>query len=102
MIKSITSIILATSLVACFSDNDNSNSEPVSLSTMAGVWDASVTDPIRGKDESYMVIDNQGSFILYDYMGEIRYRERTAYLKLWRCVTATLKTPLMNNRALRQ
>lgn len=73
MLKPLVSIILSTSLLACSSDSDESANSVVdveSLDQITGVWDMTHTDSTRGRDESFMVIDNQGSFVVYDYLGD--------------------------------
>ncbi len=65
-----------------------------SLDKLVGVWDATTDEGTEGIDEAYLVIDEEGFLIYYDYAGDSFQNEGNCY---WIGVIDQL-FPLGNNK----
>ena len=69
------------SLTACGggSSNNSPAETKATVASLAGIWDVGGDGGTEGKDESYMVIDSNGSVSIYDYAGDSFDNEGNCY-----------------------
>lgn len=82
-LKILATAVLSLSLMACGGDSDSSgdNNQNQSLTELAGVYDTTKTDDGE-QDIGYLVIKADGTYTIYDFLGDTADNEADCYEKI--------------------